>query len=245
LHPLIGIPCAGNLCSRTGYRRFAVGQPYCHALHLAGAAPLLVPLLQDEGTLGTILSSLDGLLLAGGGDVNPRHFGQKRATRLSSVDLPRDRVELWLAQQAFARNLPVLAICRGVQLLNVALGGTLAQDIPTQMPAAGRHNFKPGFARNHLGHQVRVAENTSLARIVGAGSLPVNSFHHQCVDRVAPWLQVSAVAEDGIIEGLEAPGRTFVLGVQWHPEELVADDSRQLGLFETFVAAAQESPRLS
>jgi putative glutamine amidotransferase len=136
-------------------------------------------------------------------------------------------------------NLPLLAICRGIQVLNVALGGTLYQDIPSQLPQASRHDFSDQ-ARNYLGHEVLVQAGTRLADIVGAGSLAVNSFHHQAARDIAPLLQVAASAPDGIVEGLEARGKDFVVGVQWHPEELIEDEPRMLRLFQAFVAEAGE-----
>lgn len=238
MRPLIGIPCAGNVRSRTGYCRYVVGQIYCRALEIAGGAVVLVPLLENEQALFDIYQRLDGLLLAGGGDVAPHHFGQKRMARLSSVDTARDRVELLLTRRAFDDGLPLLAICRGVQMLNVALGGTLFQDIPAQIPGALRHNFHPDHPRNYLGHEVEIERGTRLADILGSLRVGVNSFHHQSVQAVAPVLRVSALAPDGVIEALESPERRFVLGVQWHPEELVWDDGRMRRLFEAFVAAS-------
>jgi putative glutamine amidotransferase len=241
--PLIGIPCAGNVPTRSGYRRFAVGQPYCRALFLAGAAPLLIPLLEDEGWLANILARVDGLLLSGGGDVDPLHYGHQRLTRLSSADRPRDRVELFLARKAYALDIPILGICRGMQLLNVALGGTLVQDITRQRPSAGLHDFHDGHPRDFPAHPVHIQQTPRLPLLVGARALPVNSLHHQCVDQVAGGLLVAAVAPDGIPEAVEAPDKRFVLGVQWHPEELVDSDPRHRQIFEHFVAAANKSPR--
>jgi putative glutamine amidotransferase len=154
------------------------------------------------------------------------------------VDASRDRVELLLARKAAEDNLPLLAICRGVQVLNVAWGGTLYQDVPTQIPNALRHNFHPDHARNHLGHEVSIVAGTLLAELLGEARLGVNSFHHQAARDVAPGLRVSATSPDGVIEALEAPDKRFVLGVQWHPEELVGDDRRMKRLFDAFVSAA-------
>jgi putative glutamine amidotransferase len=236
MRPLIGIPCQGNL--RSAYRRFCVGQSYCRALEMAGGAPVLIPLLSDEQALWDIYQRLDGLLLAGGGDIAPHHFGQVRTAKVSYVDPPRDRVEMLLVRRAVADDLPVLAICRGIQVLNVALGGTLYQDIPSQIPHALRHNFHPDHARNHLGHEVEIKGGTRLADILGATRVEVNSFHHQSLQNVPDLLQVTAVAPDGVIEAIEASRRRFVLGVQWHPEELVDDDPRMKHLFEVFVEEA-------
>jgi len=238
MRPLIGIPCAGNVRSHTNYHRFAVGQNYCRALELAGGAPILIPLLEDEGALLAIYDRLDGLLLAGGGDIEPHHFAQTHLGKLGGVDRPRDRVELLLTRRAFADDLPVLAICRGVQLLAVALGGTLIQDIPAQIPGALQHDFHHGHARNYLGHKITVERDTRLAGILAVVESGVNSLHHQSVQSVPPALSIAARAPDGVIEAIEAGDKRFVLGVQWHPEELVGDDPRMARLFTTFVEAA-------
>nr|MBC7244687.1 gamma-glutamyl-gamma-aminobutyrate hydrolase family protein [Chloroflexota bacterium] len=243
MRPLIGIPCQGNL--RSNYRRFCVGQSYCRALEAVGGAPVLIPLLDDEEALLDIYQRLDGLLLAGGGDIAPRHFGQERLARLGNIDPPRDRVELLLVRWAVEDDLPLLAICRGIQVLNVALGGTLYQDIPSQIPHALRHNFHPEHPRNHLGHEIVVKEGTRLAGILGVNQVHVNSFHHQSVRDVAPRLIVAAVAPDGVIEAMEAPDKRFVLGVQWHPEDLVWDDPKMRRLLAAFIEEAARNPRCS
>jgi putative glutamine amidotransferase len=235
VRPLIGVPCAGNLRSR--YRRYCVGKRYCHALEMAGGAPVLLPLL-DDGTLLDIYQRLDGLLLVGGGDVDPRSFGEVRQARLSGVDRPRDRAELCLTRRAIRDDLPLLAICRGLQVLNVALGGTLYQDIPRDLPDALEHNLRFGHPRNYLGHEVLITPGSGLAEVLGAERLDVNSLHHQAAKDVAPNLRIAACAPDGVVEGLEAPQNTFVVGVQWHPEELTEDDARMQRLFEAFVSQA-------
>jgi putative glutamine amidotransferase len=240
MRPLIGIPCAGNVRSHTNYSRFAVGQSYCRALALAGGAPILIPLLEDEEALLAIYDRLDGLLLAGGGDIEPHHFGQERRARLGGMDRPRDRVEMLLIRRALKDDLPMLGICRGIQVLTVALGGTLVQDIPSQVPGALRHNF-PGHPRNYLGHEVVVERGTRLADLLGTERTGVNSFHHQSVQDVPPILRVTARAPDGVVEAVEAPNKRFALGVQWHPEELVPDDPKMARLFTALVESAVAS----
>jgi putative glutamine amidotransferase len=237
MRPLIGIPCQGNL--RSKYPRFCAGKPYCHALHVAGGAPVLLPLHNEHAALLEMVARLDGLLLSGGGDVAPQLFGEKRLAPLRSVDLPRDEMELWLVRQAVQRNLPTLAICRGIQILNVALGGTLYQDIKSQLPGALRHDFHGDYPRTYKGHALHVKTGNRLGHILGCDALEVNSFHHQCLKEVASALQVTAQAPDGVIEGVELPGSHFVIGVQWHPEELIDVDPRMRGLFEAFVEAAR------
>jgi len=149
-------------------------------------------------------------------------------------------VELLLARRAVSDDLPLLAICRGHQVLNVALGGTLYQDIVTQIPRALRHNFHPEYPYNHLGHEVRIEPGTHLSDILGAGRLGVNSFHHQSAKDVARDFRVTASAPDGVVEAIEARDKRYVIGVQWHPEELVADDPRMKHLFEAFVSEARK-----
>jgi len=237
MRPLIGIPCQGNL--RSKYPRFCAGKRYCQALEVAGALPVLLPLLQLRDTQQELLGRLDGLLLSGGGDVEPRFFGQERLARLRSVDRLRDEMEMWLARQAVERDVPMLAICRGMQVLNVALGGTLYQDIKTQLPGALRHDFYAEYPRGHRGHALEVVSGTRLAHILGCTTLSVNSFHHQCLEEVASPLRVTATAPDGLVEAVELPGRRFMVGVQWHPEELIEGDPGMRGLFEAFVQAAR------
>ena len=185
-----------------------------------------------------IYQRLDGLLLAGGGDIAPRNFGEVRKAKLSSVDPPRDRAELWLTRRAVCDDLPLLAVCRGLQVLNVALGGTLYQHIPQDLPDALQHNFRFERARNYLGHEVLVSAGTGLADVLGVERLGVNSFHHQAAKDIAGDLRIAACAPDGVVEGLEAPKKTFVVGVQWHPEDLIEDDPRMRRLFEVFVSEA-------
>jgi len=199
---------------------------------------LLPPI--DSTVIGDLYARLDGFLLAGGGDVAPHRYGQTRLAGVSGVDAPRDRLEIWLVRRAVDDGMPLLAICRGIQVLNVALGGSLYQDIPQQLPGAANHNFRRGHPRNHLGHRVDVVSGTRLAQTVGDTGLGVNSFHHQGLYELAPALAVSATSPDGLIEAVEIPGHDCQLGVQWHPEELIEDDERMLRLFQALVAAAAD-----
>ena len=242
MQPLIGLPCSGNARTHSGYQRYAVGQQYCRALGLAGAAPVLIPLLEQEEALESILSHLDGLLLSGGDDVDPRHYGRERIDSPGSSDRSRDTVELFLTRKALAIGLPILAICRGLQVLNVAMGGTLVQDIPRQRPSPVRHELRRSYPRDYPAHTVEVCPDTLLSSIVGRGPLEVNSLHHQCIDDLAAGLRPGAYSPDGLIEAAEAPG-CFVLGVQWHPEELAGRDARHRRILERFVAEARKSPR--
>lgn len=185
------------------------------------------------------MARLDGLLLAGGVDVAPAEYGEFPHPNLGRVDALRDTTELTLARWALAADLPILGICRGIQMLNVAAGGSLYQDVPAQLPNAGRHAYKPSESPWEVPtHHVRVAETSRLAHELGAHSMMVNSFHHQAVKQPATGLIPVAWADDGVVEGLEGPHQRFVIGVQWHPEGMFLTDPIARRLFAAFVAAA-------
>jgi len=238
--PVIGITCS-RISLPGGGDRFGQNGAYVRAVTDAGGAPVLVPPDISEAALRAIYDTLDGLLLSGGVDVAPHRYGETPHPKLGDVDAGRDEVELTLARRAVADDLPVLAICRGIQLLNVALGGTLYQDIASQVPGALAHPYQEGNRRDHIAHMVDVVSGSRLHDILWPedGTLPVNSMHHQAVKDVAPGCVVTARAPDGVIEGLEEPTRRFVVGVQWHPEEMVENDARMRSLFAHFVAAAR------
>ena len=201
--------------------------PYEEALREAGVESVRNP---------ESLASLDGLLLTGGTDVNPVHYGQGRLRYSESPDDERDALELRLVREALAADLPVLGICRGLQLLNVALDGTLIQHLPsTNVHRVKAKNAETG--RHPAAHRVRVEPNTRLAEIIGAGEHEVNSRHHQAVDRLGRGLIVSAAADDGVIEAIEKPGATFVVAVQWHPEDRVCVNEADRKLFTAFAEA--------
>jgi putative glutamine amidotransferase len=208
---------------------------YERALREAGIEPVRI---SPEAPRS--LEGLDGLVLTGGTDVNPARYGQERAAETSDPDDERDKLETRLVHEALDAGLPVLAICRGMQLLNVACGGTLIQHLPsTEIHRVKKAGDEPG--RHSPAHTVRVAGGTQLASIIGAGEHAVNSRHHQAVDRVGEWLVVSAVSSDGVIEAVEKPGHPFAVAVQWHPEDrtLVSDADRKL--FAAFAEALRGS----
>jgi len=219
--------------------RLAQNRTYIRAVVRAGGLPLLIPHLEDRTLLRAVFDRLDGLLLPGGEDIHPGHFREAIHKRCRSIAPERDATELPLARWAVEEGKPVLGICRGVQVLNVALGGSLYQDIDAQCPDAGRHDWFPGFPRNLLAHGVTLVDGTSLARILDASALEVNSLHHQSVKDLAPGFELSAVAPDGIVEAVEARDHPFAIGVQWHPEELAAVDARHQRLFDALVRASR------
>ena len=210
---------------------------YCLALELAGARVDVVS--PEHEPVVTALERGHGLLLTGGADVDPVHYGAPDRPPTLTIAPDRDAYELALARGALERGLPILAICRGVQLLNVAAGGTLVQDIPSQRPSPVAHAVRE--PETAMAHQVRVVPESRLAAILqpeGAKAIDVNSRHHQAVDRVAPGFVVSAVAPDGIVEAIERPVGSFCVGVQWHPENYWATGTFA-SLFRAFVHACE------
>jgi putative glutamine amidotransferase len=238
--PLIGMSVGSYAGSTPAYR---ISGRYAAALATAGAAPVAVPLDLPEDALRTILERLDGLCLTGGVDIDPAHYGEIRHSGLGSVDDARDLTELALARWALAADLPVLGICRGIQLLNVAAGGSLYQDINAQLPEAGCHNFDSTGSRERATHRVRLAPGSRLAGLLGVTELMTNSFHHQAVKRPADGFAAVAWADDGVVEGIEEPYRWFAMGVQWHPEEMFSIDPLARRLFEAFVDASRQGSR--
>lgn len=220
---------------------WVMGQKYVRVLVAEGAVPWLVPLLTgDEPTLRAIYERLDGLFLTGGVDVGPERYGEERHALCGQTDAARDWAELTLMRWAMADRKPVLGVCRGLQVINVAAGGSLYQDVTAQHPRAIKHDYFPagGFSRDHLSHSVRIAANSRLGRILDAEEVPVNSMHHQGVRRLADGLVATAHAPDGLVEGLEGVNGHFLVGVQWHPEELTEASAGMRRLFAAFIETA-------
>lgn len=238
--PIIGITC-GTFQAAQDERPPRVGQnrTYVSAVIRAGASPLLIPQLADGTLLRTLYERLDGLLLSGGEDMDPANYGESRHEKCGATSPERDDAELALARWVVEDSKPLLAICRGIQVLNVALGGSLYQDIQAQALGAERHDWSPGYPRDLLSHTVDIDPGTRLARIVGTVSLPVNSLHHQAIKSLAPGLSVVARAPDQIVEAVEIERHPFAVGVQWHPEELASSDIRAQRLFDALVAACR------
>jgi putative glutamine amidotransferase len=238
--PVIGITgCTDQSARPPNTPLFSVSQTYVQAVLMGKGAPVIVPPYLEEVELRAIFESLDGLLLSGGGDILPVLYGEKDSGLLWIVDERRDRAELALARWALAEKLPLLAICRGIQVLNVAAGGTLIQDIPTQILNSLTHSSVAGRPKGSIAHTVEVTRGSRLAGLIGAGQLGVNSFHHQAVKDIGLGLLVTARAPDGIIEGLELPDHPFCIGVQWHPEAMVESHPVMRRLFEGLTEASQ------
>ena len=226
-----------------GSEASAAPQSYLRAVELTGAVPVLIPITQQETTLRATYGHIHGLLLVGGVDIQPQRYHEQPHPALGKTDLKRDWVEFTTASWALADGMPVLGICRGIQVLNVIFGGTLWQDIGAQARDAVEHNFHPGYAYNRLSHSVHLERDSRLAEIFGDLEIQVNSLHHQAVKEVGKELRVTARAPDGFVEGLESIDTAWVAGVQWHPEWLLEDDPRMKRLFETFVVKCSEYRR--
>jgi putative glutamine amidotransferase len=211
-------------------------QSYVNAVIQAGGAPVLIPSLIEENGWDAIYSHLDGILFSGGGDISLEHFSGERHPRIDDVDLARDSIELNFVNAAASDGKPFLGICRGCQVVNVALGGTLYTHIPDQLPHALDHDY-PGNKRTILVHEVKIEEGTHIAEIYGEPIVRVNSLHHQGLKDIAPSLRVAGHAPDGLVEAIELPDHRFGLAVQWHPEWLT-DQEPTRKLFRKFVEAA-------
>ena len=206
---------------------------YARGIERAGGVPVIVGPLERDEDAARVLDAADGLMLTGGADVDPARYGAPRHSTVAHVSAPRDATELALLHAARAQHKPVLAICRGIQLMNVAFGGTLVQDIPSEVPGALPHD-QDGDHRGARVHAVRIESDSILARALGATEMQVNSLHHQAPNAVPDRLKITARAPDGVVEGLEWRGAEWwAVGVQWHPEEL--DGRWEAGLFTSFV----------
>jgi putative glutamine amidotransferase len=233
--PLIGIT-SGLTHNSAGTPVCQVGQAYVTAIQEAGGLPLIIPLeLDDEGLL-KLLARLDGFLFSGGTDIDPARYHGQPHPRVYGISSERDRLEFALIEKILTTDKPLLAICRGIQVLNVVLGGSLYTHIQDQMRQSLKHDWFPNFPRDKRAHTVSLTCGSKLHDIYGADEIRVNSLHHQGIDRVGDGLEATAFAPDGLVEGLEVQGASFALGVQWHPE-CMPDDPGCRALFRAFVEA--------
>jgi putative glutamine amidotransferase len=237
--PLIGITTWRD-SSQTGASQICASETYIQAILRAGASPIMIPLGIPDQFLRQILPRIDGVLFTGGGDVHPESYGSHPHPSVSLIDRDRDRTEFLLIQEIVEHRKPFLGICRGIQVINTGLGGTLYEDILDQKPGAIKHDyFTPEWPGGHLAHPIVIESTSRLHKIMGTDELLVNSLHHQGIKQLAPGLVATAVAPDGLIEAFELPGYPFGIAVQWHPERLT-DDSAMEGIFQAFALAASK-----
>lgn len=242
MKPLIGIsPTPEEKQFEHGdFRRYALANTYTNAVLAAGGIPVILP--AHDGMIDDLLDTLDGIIFSGGSDINSARWNEEAHPASYGFDDERDEFELQAIRKVVGRDMPLLGICRGIQSVNVALGGTIVQDIPDQVPGAIEHRQqKDGKKRDTTSHSITIAEGDNLLhRIHGDATMDVNSFHHQAIRDLGDGLEVIATAEDGVIEAVWHPNMTFGLAVQWHPEMLAEDVADQAEIFTAFVRAAAE-----
>ena len=236
MKPLIGIT-TNQSKNLHGQPTIMLMQSYVDAVRQAGGVPVLVPSLIAEDGWEAVYSRLDGILFSGGGDIGLEYFPGAPHPRIDEVDLARDSIELKMVKAAASDGKPFLGICRGCQVMNVALGGNLYTHIPDQLPHALDHSY-PGNMRTSLVHEVKIEEGTRFAEIFGEPIIKVNSLHHQGLKDIAPSLRVAGHAPDGLVEAIELPDHPFGLAVQWHPEWMT-DQASTRNLFRKFIQATQ------
>lgn len=236
--PLIGITCSRLVGGAWGI--YSLGHfmdytfsLYSEAIQYGGGAPVLIPVAQNQDTLKKILEHIDGLILSGGPDIHPKYYGEQPLPGLGEIDDELDQMELLITKFALPKNLPILAICRGIQVLNVSQGGSLYQDIANQLKGSINHLQRADKGVNT--HLVSIEPGTRLFHILKRKKIWVNGKHHQAIKGLAPSLIVSARAEDGVIEAVENPSLKFVIGVQWHPEGTWKSDIFSRRLFQAFL----------
>lgn len=234
--PLIGLTTT-RMPNPSRRPAFGINEPYVKSVANAGGLPILIPLELSNDDLDVLLPRLDGILFTGGYDIDPRQYGNQPHPKVEGVDADRDRVEMHLAHMMIQSCKPFLGICRGCQVINVALGGSLYEDLPEQLPGEAHHD-NHDHPRNYLAHSVNIQSNSSLAQILSSEATWVNSLHHQGVRKLAQELRTTAIAPDGLIEAFELPGHPFGQAVQWHPEELQEYESMRK-LFQAFVQSCQ------
>jgi putative glutamine amidotransferase len=234
--PLIGLTTTRSRRS-TKHPTFVVNKPYKESITNAGGLYELVPMDLSTDDLDALLPSLDGILFTGGYDIDPQRYGHGPHPKVDGVDVDRDQIEFYLVHQVVKLGKPFFGICRGIQVINVALGGSLYEDLPEQFEVDVHHD-NHDLPRNHLAHQVNVEPTSSLAGILASNQPQVNSLHHQGVRGLAQDVHPIAYATDGLVEAFELPSHPFSLAVQWHPEELQEhEDMRRL--FKAFIQACQ------
>jgi putative glutamine amidotransferase len=240
--PLIGMPCRGDGSEVYQGRPInAQNSSYIRAVVDAGGVPFLIPLEARDAVLRDLFAQASGILLTGGGDIAPQFLGETSHLPLSDVQSARDELEFTLVHWALEESKPLFGICRGIQVMNVAAGGSLYQDISSLCPGADKHDYfySQNYPLDFLAHPVDIETDSRLSAVLKSARVPVNSLHHQALREVASTYRTVAHSPDGTIEGIEVPDHPFAIGVQWHPEELVTSQQTAQRLFLAFVDACR------
>lgn len=234
MKPIIGIT---TFCDPRPRKTFSsVSQNYVTSVLMAGGIPILIPIINNKDELAYYLDLVDGLLFTGGEDISPLEYGEDPISHVTLVSGERDRQEIDLFKMAYEKHMPILGICRGIQLINVALGGSLYQDLGSQYKGALGH-LPADNPVSELYHRVKVDDQSKLYHIFLESEFAVNSFHHQAIKELGKNLKVAACSKEGIIEGIESTDKRYLFGVQWHPEDLSAKYPLFLRLFKSFIEA--------
>lgn len=232
MKPVIGITSGHGYKETNKFN--TVKTTYADAVLMGGGIPLIIPVVHDEEIIGNYLDLVDGILFTGGEDISPLAYGENPMKEVANISYDRDEMELALYKGAYDRKIPILGICRGLQLINVAMGGTLYQDLNLQLPQALGHVSTYDITRGY--HNIEIKEDTVLHEIFGLEKINVNSNHHQSIKDLGKALKINSLSTEGIIEGIESPkDDNFVLGVQFHPEAMVHKHKEFIGIFEYFV----------
>jgi putative glutamine amidotransferase len=236
MKPIIGITTFNEVKPKKTYN--LVSNNYVASVQKAGGVPVLIPITSSREDIEAYAEILDGIIFSGGEDVSPMNYNENPLSQVTMISEERDCHELRLFEEVYKRSVPILGICRGIQLINVALGGTLYQDIPSQISGSLGH-LPIETPVHNLYHTVKIEKNTKLFEIFEEETLKVNSFHHQAVRKLGQDLKVTALSKDGIIEAVEGLSERFLVAVQWHPEDLTAHHPEFLKLFNALVDSAK------
>lgn len=235
MRPIIGVTTF--LSEKSTYS--SVGRDYIDSVFAAGGLPVNVPILHNETDYNHYVDIIDGILFTGGNDIAPYFYGENPIKEVHSISSIRDKYEFSLFQRAYEKNMPIFGICRGIQLLNVALGGSLYQDINSQCPGSLGH-YPEHTSRDEFYHSVQISKNSKLHEIFGEEQIYTNSFHHQSVKKLGNNLVATAFSQDGIIEAVESTEERYLVGVQWHPECMTKRHPMFVKLFSQFVQASSD-----
>lgn len=241
MKPIIGITARHDLESDT----LIVNTGYYRAILKSGGIPFMIPVTEDETDNKAIISNIDGVILTGGNDVDPKYFNESPIKEMGEISPDRDIQEIYLAKVALSQNIPILGICRGMQVLNIAAQGDIYQDIYSQILNINLIKHFQDAPKWYATHEIIIEENTKLFEIINEKNIRVNSFHHQSVKSVCEEFTIVARSEDGIIEAIENKYNDFAIGIQWHPEVMWERDNTQLKIFNNLVYSALKFKKLA
>lgn len=236
MRPLIGVTSS---IQRKQLDTLISYEPIARAIDSAGGLPVVIPCTLSDDALHALFNRLDGVLLPGGGDIDSAYWNEPLHPSVKELMPERDHAEILLTRWSYEAQKPIFGICRGHQVMNVALGGTLIQDIDSYSGDTLKHDYFLPNPRNSRTHMLNITPDSRMAQLLGVEACNVNSIHHQAVGKLAPMLRATATTTDGIVEALEATDHPFLLSVQWHPEDLAQEDASQQALFDAFIEACR------